>query len=226
MIIEKLALHTANAVSLMPFYAEMLGLPVVSSEQGRFTVQAGWSELTFLELEQPPNEKHYYHFAFTIPENKLAEAKRWIEELVPIGTEAGQDISYSESWDSHSVYFEDPAGNILELIARHTMNNATDDSFDPKQHILCISEIGVPTGKVPSAVDQLAALGLMTYKTRNESFNPVGDDNGLMMVVETGRRWHFTDKTAECFPVRVTVQGVGELYLSENEHGLLIQNID
>ena len=32
-----------------------------------------------------------------------------------------------------SVYFEDPAGNILELIARHTMDNAVDRPFDPQQ---------------------------------------------------------------------------------------------
>ncbi len=100
-------------------------------------------------------------------------------------------MSYSEAWNSHSVYFEDPAGNILELIARHTMNNSVDRPFDPKQDILCISEIGVPTRDVPAAVDHLAELGLMTYKTRNDSFNPIGDDNGLLMVVEDGQKMAF-----------------------------------
>ncbi|WP_171056274.1 VOC family protein [Paenibacillus sinopodophylli] len=226
MIIEKLLLHTASVSALLPFYKDVLGLPVIRSGAEGFTVQAGWSELTFRELEQLPAVEHYYHFAFTIPENKLPEAKRWIEALTQLGTEAGQDISYSEAWNSHSVYFEDPAGNILELIARHTMNNAVSHPFDPKRDILCISEIGVPTAQVPAAVERLAELGLLTYKTRNESFNPVGDDNGLLMVVETGRRWHFTAKSAECFPVRVTVHGVGDLYLSEGEHGVTIENID
>ncbi|HTG69548.1 MAG TPA: VOC family protein [Candidatus Udaeobacter sp.] len=226
MIIEKLLLVTGNAASIQPFYSDVLGLPVVRSGQGSFTVQAGWSELTFQETGQPDDEDHYYHFAFTIPENKLPEAKKWIEAMVPIGTEAGEDVSYSEAWNSHSVYFEDPAGNILELIARHTMNNSVDRPFDPKQDILCISEIGVPTRDVPAAVDHLAGLGLMTYKTRNDSFNPIGDDNGLLMVVETGRRWHFTSKTAESFPVRVKVREAGELYLSESEHGLSIENIN
>lgn len=226
MIIEKLLLMTASAAAIQPFYSEVLGLPVIRSEQGSFTVQAGWSELTFREMDPQHAEKHYYHFAFTIPENRLPEAKKWIEALVPIGTEAGQDVSYSESWNSHSVYFEDPAGNILELIARHTMDNAAAHPFDPQQDILCISEIGVPTSSVPAAVDQFESLGLMTYKTRNGSFNPIGDDNGLLMVVETGRRWHFTDKTAESFPVRVTIRGIGELYLHENEQGLSIENIN
>lgn len=226
MIIEKLLLTTACTADIQPFYSEVLGLPIIHSEQGSFTVRAGRSELTIQEMEQKPAEEHYYHFAFTIPENRLPEAKTWIEAMVPIGTEAGQDVSFSESWNSHSVYFEDPAGNILELIARHTMDNATDRPFDPKQDILCISEIGVPTSKVPAAVDRFAELGLMTYKTRDDSFNPIGDDDGLLMVVETGRRWHFTNKTAESFPVNVTIRGIGELYLSENEHGLSIENIN
>jgi catechol-2,3-dioxygenase len=224
MIIEKLVLLTERAASILPFYRDVLGLPVIRSEQGGFTVQAGWSELTFQETGDQAAAAYCYHFAFTIPENKFTEAKQWIEALVPIGTEDGQDVSYSESWNSHSVYFEDPSGNILELIARHTMDNSVERPFDPPQDILCISEIGVTTSDVPTAVDQFAQLGIMTYKTRSDNFNPIGDDNGIFIVVEKGRRWHFTNKTAESFPVRVTVRGLGELYLEEGEHGLIIKN--
>ncbi|WP_053373671.1 VOC family protein [Paenibacillus sp. FJAT-27812] len=226
MIIEKLALVTANSASLQPFYSDILGFPVIRSEQGSFTVQAGWSELTFQERSDEADGEHYYHFAFTIPENKLPEAKAWIEARVPIGTEAGEDVSYSESWNSHSVYFEDPAGNILELIARHTMDNSVERPFDPKEDIICISEIGVPTADIPAAVEHLAKLGLMSYKTTNGSFNPIGDDNGLLLVVSTGRRWHFTNKTAESFPVRVHIREAGGLSFSSNEHGLTIENIN
>jgi catechol 2,3-dioxygenase-like lactoylglutathione lyase family enzyme len=223
MFIEKLVIATADAASLQPFYTDRLGLTLVHSERGSFTVRAGWSELTFQEPAAGGYQGEYYHFAFTIPENKLPEAKQWIESMVPIGTEAGADISFSESWNSHSVYFEDPAGNILELIARHTMSNGVDRPFDAKQDILCISEIGVPTLGVPAAVDRFAELGILTYKTRSSDFNPIGDDNGLLMLVETGRRWHFTNKTAESFPVRLKIQDLGELYLKEEESGLTIE---
>lgn len=224
MIIEKLMLLTEKATRILPFYRDVLALPVIRSEKDSFTVQAGWSELTFQETGDQAAEAYCYHFAFTIPENKLEEAKKWIEALVPIGTEAGQDVSYSESWNSHSVYFEDPSGNILELIARHTMDNGVERPFDPQQDILCISEIGITTSDVPTAVDQFAELGIMTYRTRNDNFNPIGDDNGIFIVVGKGRRWHFTNKTAESFPVHVTVCGLGELYLVEGEQGLLIEN--
>jgi len=224
MIIEQLVLSTEKAASILPFYRDVLGLPVIHSAQGSFTVQAGWSELTFQETGVQAAKAYCYHFAFTIPENKLPEAKKWIEALVPIGTEAGEDVSFSESWNSHSVYFEDPSGNILELIARHTMNNGVERPFDPSQDILCVSEIGVTTSNVPAAVNQFAELGIITYRTRSDNFNPIGDDNGIFIVVEKGRRWHFTNKTAESFPVRVTVRGLGELFLVEGEYGLSIEN--
>lgn len=226
MIIDKALFQTVSVDRIRSFYSELLGFPVLQSEQEAFTLQAGVSELSFQEAAGP-DKVPFYHFAFTIPENKLEEAKAWIEsKKIAISTEAGEQISFSESWNSHSVYFEDPAGNILELIARHTMDNGVDRPFDPARDLLCISEIGLPTGDVSAAVDQFAELGILTYKVRNDSFNPIGDDNGLFIVCAPGRRWHFTNKTAESFPVQVTIRNVGQLYLSENEAGLTIETIE
>lgn len=224
MIMDSVKLYTAMLPEkLLPFYREVLGLPVVESAEGRFTVQAGYSSLTFVYQDSEGKEAPYYHYAINIPENKLDEAKRWIEAKVELGTENGADISYSELWDSHSVYFLDPAGNILELIARHTMDNAVDRPFDPKRDLLGISEMGLPTKDVPRAVDELEALGLPTYKRRDPVFNPVGDEGGIFIVVSPGRRWHFTDLTAACFPFQANVKGIGMLSLEEGESGLIIR---
>ncbi|MCA0756158.1 VOC family protein [Paenibacillus sp. N4] len=223
MRIEKAKFQTASLKTIRSFYEELLGLPVVRSEEESFTVKVGWSEITFNETESAAREGHYYHFAFTVPENKLPEAKAWIEAKTSIGVEAGKDISFSESWNSHSVYFEDPAGNILELIARHTMGNAVDRPFDPQLDLLGVSEIGVPTKDVPEATDRLEELGVMTYKSRSDSFNPVGDDEGLFILVSPGRRWHFTDKTAESFPFEAAVRGIGEMRVYEDSRGLVVE---
>jgi len=117
----------------------------------------------------------------------------------------------------------DPAGNILELIARHTMDIAVDRPFDPKRDLLGISEMGLPTKDVPRAVDELEALGIPTYKRRDPVFNPVGDEEGIFIVVSPGRRWHFTDLTADCFPFQANVKGIGLLSLEEGESGLIIR---
>lgn len=165
----------------------------------------------------------YYHLAFNIPENKLEEAKRWIETVVELGTEGGKDISRSEAWNSDSVYFMDPGGNILELIARHTMENAIDRPFVPERDIEGLSEIGLPTKRVTEAVDQLEKLGIFSYQGRSDSFNPVGDEEGMFIVVQPGRRWHFSRLTAECYPFEAVVEGIGWLCLSEGEQGLRIE---
>ncbi|RJE86041.1 ring-cleaving dioxygenase [Paenibacillus sp. 1011MAR3C5] len=224
MIMDSVTLFTDKRPDeLMPFYRDVLGLPIRESAENRFTVQTGYTSLTFLHQPADTGTAPYYHFAINIPENKLDEAKRWIESRVEIGSEDGEDISYSELWDSHSVYFLDTAGNILELIARHTMDNAVDRPFDPKRDLLGISEMGMPTKDVPRAVDELEALGIPTYKRRDSVFNPVGDEEGILIVVKPGRRWHFTNLTAECFPFQANVKGIGPLTLEEDESGLVIR---
>ncbi|MDQ0061900.1 VOC family protein [Paenibacillus harenae] len=222
MIIERAEFLTAGPLEgLILFYNEILRFPIVAGgESGRITFQAGSSQLTFVSAESTEG-KPYYHFAFNIPANKLDEAKAWISRHVQLGVEAGEDVSYSASWNSHSVYFADPAGNILELIARHTMDNEVDRPFDAEQDVLNISEIGLPAHDVRTAVDELEAIGIPTYKTRDDSFNPVGDDEGLFIIRTVGGRWHFTDKTAESFPIRAQIRGIGELYLYENGQQLV-----
>ncbi|MFF2890256.1 ring-cleaving dioxygenase [Paenibacillus sp. NPDC057967] len=224
MIMESVTLLTRKRPEeLLPFYRDVLELPVIDSAENRFTVQTGYSSLTFLHQPEDAAQAPYYHFAINIPENKLDEAKQWLESRIELGTEDGSDISHSELWNSHSVYFLDPAGNILELIARHTMDNAVNRTFDPKQDLLGISEMGLPTKDVPRAVDELEALGIPTYKRRDPVFNPVGDEEGIFIVVKPGRRWHFTNLTAACFSFQVNVKGIGPLTLEEGESGLVIR---
>lgn len=247
MIMEAITLWTEEAPGkLLPFYRDVLELQVLRADDRALTVRAGYTDITFEQADYTDmaflravyakrtsdqvsedagslsRTAPYYHFAINIPENKLDEAKRWIEAKATLGTEAGSDISHSELWDSDSVYFMDPGGNILELIARHTMDNAVDRPFDPKLDLLGVSEMGLPTKDVSRAVDELEALGISTYKRRDPAFNPVGDEEGLFIVVKPGRRWHFTNLTAECFPFMARVKGIGELKLEKNDEGLVI----
>lgn len=214
-------------LKLLPFYRDGLRFPVVSASKDELVLQAGATRLRFTRWKPSSAAASipYYHFAFNIPENKLEEAKRWVESFAELGREAGNDISRSEAWNSDSVYFLDPGGNVLELIARHTMDNAIDRPFDPHQDVERISEIGLPTQSVPYAVNELQKLGMLSYQGRNDSFNPVGDEEGMFIVVQPGRRWHFTSLTAECYPFAVEVEGIGRLRLSEGERVLVIERL-
>lgn len=243
MRIKEATFLTKEPLGLLAFYRDGLRFPVTTAEEEELAVQAGDTALRFVKWElgapQEPGSAGsagsalarsysgatvpYYHFAFNIPENKLDEAKRWIETVTELGKEEGRDISRSEAWNSDSVYFLDPAGNILELIARHTMDNAIRRPFDPDRDVQCVSEIGLPTRHVSPAVDRLEAIGIGSYQGRSDSFNPVGDDEGMFIVVQPGRRWHFTNLTAECYPFEVVVEGVGKLLLAEDARGLRLE---
>src|ERR1044071_4210073 len=117
-----------------------------------------------------------YHFAFNIPENQYHTAKNWISSRIPLlKDKTGKEDFASESWNSDSIYFLDASGNILEFIARHNLQNATDGSFDSSQ-ILNVSEIGLPSENVIELASRLCTeIGLSVFKQElNATFTPVG----------------------------------------------------
>ncbi|MDR9853140.1 ring-cleaving dioxygenase [Paenibacillus sp. VCA1] len=198
-------LKTAELDLLKHFYKDVLQVPVVAEGEDFLSLRIGETKLTF---EETPEGRPFYHFAFNIPENRFREAKAWIAEKTALNTEDGEDETNSTDWNAHSVYFEDPAGNILELIARHSLNNASDRPFDAES-LLCVSEVGIVKDEVPPFVDELVGRGFQKYREGGLEFVPVGDEYGLLIVVKKDRRWFFAKKTAEIFPVKVHIQDVG-----------------
>ncbi|HJR82003.1 MAG TPA: hypothetical protein VJ821_18155 [Anaerolineales bacterium] len=188
MNITRLELLTADLPAQQTFYANILQLPGKITSSG-LEVKAGQTELLFTQA--PPYFEGAYHFAFNIPANQFESAKEWMSDrLLLLRDENGQDEFKSESWNSESVYFKDPAGNVLEFIARHNLEKAGEGEFDGR-HILNISEIGLPSDDVLAFADQLCRqLGLFIFKQEpNETFTPVGDDHGLLIVPIKNRIW-------------------------------------
>lgn len=56
--------------------------------------------------------------------------------------ENGEDEADVPFWPAHSCYFEDPASNIVELVARY-MENPTSEAPFTTNNSLNISEIGL-----------------------------------------------------------------------------------
>lgn len=187
MNITRLELLTANLEVQKDFYANVLELPV-RQDSTILEVQAGRTRLFFTEA---PEFDGAYHFAFNIPANQFESAKRWISSRVTLlSDENGKDEFRSESWNSTSVYFKDSAGNVLEFIARHNLDNAVQGNFDRLQ-ILNISEIGLPSEDVIALADEICKrLDISVFRQEpNESFTPVGDDNGLLIIPVRDRIW-------------------------------------
>ena len=111
MRITALELTARNLPSLHEFYGTTLGLAVVASDNQRLTMQAGTTALSFVPA--PDDSPHPYHFAFNIPENRLSAAKEWLSTRTPLlKNSSGSDEFDFANWHAHSVYFNDPAGNL------------------------------------------------------------------------------------------------------------------
>lgn len=188
MNITSLELPTKDLRAQKDFYTKVLELPAKLTSPG-LHLQAGKTELLFTQA--PPDFDGAYHFAFNIPENQFQAGKTWISSRIPLlCDENGKDEFASETWNSHSIYFKDTAGNVLEFIARHNLKDAVDGDFDSRQ-ILNVSEIGLSSEDVVTFANELCTrLGLSVFQQQpNETFTPVGDDHGLLILPIKDRIW-------------------------------------
>lgn len=208
MQIAALHLHTHQLQAQKAFYHDLFALPLSAETATSFTVQAGASALTFVETaEVLPS---IYHVAFNIPENQLAAAKRWLYERAPLLQNGESDEWVFPDWNAHTVYFLDPAGNILEFIARHNLPTASQAPFT-WQSILAVSEIGMATPDVRDFCQQLhTELGLDLWRGNDTNFAAVGDEEGLFIVAVNGRPWNGNESPAQPLPTTVVLRGVEE----------------
>lgn len=203
---DALRLRTTHLAAQRVFYTETLGLPLHVEDATAFTVQAGATRLT---LAASPDFTGAYHFAFNVPRSLFASARAWIAARTPLLREGERDafVSTSGGWDAEMTYFRDAAGNIVEFIARRTLPDDATGAFGPEM-IRCVSEIGLPVADVPAQSAALAAtLGAAPYGEQSDTFAPVGDEHGLVIVVREGRPWFPTQTAATDAPVHLTVQG-------------------
>ncbi len=189
------------------FYGGRFGFELAEQEEDSFTIRAGATLVTFKVAAA--GDQPFYHFALNVPENKFTEVKAWAASQVPLIEEEGDNEVFFTSWNAHSVYFEDPAGNIVELIARHNLPSGIDHAFTARD-VMSVSEVGIVAEETLLLVSELNAAGLPNWREASEEFTPVGDEQGLLIVVRDQREWFFSNgKKARFYPVEVTVAGVG-----------------
>ncbi len=206
-----------DPAALAAWYRDTLGMAVVEGE-GASGDRSGGPEDAAVEVGEtllcftpaPPGEKPVYHFAFDIRENKIGKARKWLAEcgveLIP-ERDSGEVTVHFKAWNAHAVYFRDPAGNIVELIARHDLPTGSKGPWDLTDDILWISEMGVVVDSAAGAMLDLDRRhGLSRYIGGDDEFIPIGDEEGLLIVVEKGREWmpDYIDK-AQAWPARVVI---------------------
>jgi hypothetical protein len=204
-LLRQLRLQTARLDELGRFYGDTLGLPPAPAPPGSIAFDAGATRLEF-EAAAPGLEP-YYHVAFNIPERKLAGARRWLAERLPILRHArtGEEVVHFAGWNAHSLFFYDPAGSLLELIARHTLPDPDDGPFGDAD-LLYASEIGlVPRETAPAFALIRDRLGIEPYLGAGTF---LGDETGLIIVIPPDQLWipEYT-KTGRPFRTRIAIAG-------------------
>ena len=219
---------TAEAIDLgllKEFYHQVLDLPIAEEDDHSFTIEIGQTELEF--RQHTGNLHPVYHFAFNIPANKIEEATGWIQKKTSLISPDGSNnyIVNFANWHAKSIYFFDPAGNILELIARFDLNNATDTPFSSSQ-LLSVSEVALafPLEQLEAKTNQLLKDFHLSYFDKQpplETFRAIGNDEGLFILSATGRAWYPTkDRFAAAAPLKVYFSHGSSDSLLEYDHEL------
>ncbi|MBK7937117.1 MAG: glyoxalase [Lewinellaceae bacterium] len=210
MKIHSIKLETAHLSGVVDFYRSVLGLHTASVEPGTVHVQIGNSWLVFAEN---PGFRGIYHFAFNIPCNQIREGMAWLERsnIDLIANEKGEKQMDFANWHAEATYFFDPAGNIVELIARRDLQNESDRPFG-HESLLEISEVGIVCPDVLAWSERAATeYGIFPFDKQKPSadFSALGRDTGLFIVVQEGRKWFLTDVPAVRVPLGIQFENDG-----------------
>jgi catechol 2,3-dioxygenase-like lactoylglutathione lyase family enzyme len=215
MQINRVVLQTSVLKELTAFYKTAMSLPVASKNENETTIRIGSTELVFKQVSAADP---FYHVAIKIPANKIEEAKAWLSGRVELiwMDDYKSDIADFVNWHAKSVYFFDPAGNIIELIARFDLANKADGPFSSEQ-FLSISEMGlaVKGDEFDKSVNNLLEKYRLSYFAKQPplpQFRAIGDDEGLFIVVPENRNWFPTDKASGIFPMEIQFENEGKEY--------------
>lgn len=118
--IKETCLYIHDLEAAKKFYHETLELPLISYVEGKHIfLRAGSSVLLCFNPDDSKRKTsppaHYgggkQHFAFEVNKADYPSARTWI-------TRKGIQITDTVTWKSgaESFYFEDPEGNILEIV--------------------------------------------------------------------------------------------------------------
>ncbi len=213
--------YTNQLKRLKRFYGNIMELEIIVATDESFTFKVGTSTVTFTQSDQAAS----YHFAINIPGNQFSMMKYWMMDRVTLNREEGRDEVFFPSFDADSMYFEDPAGNIVELIGRRKRDRfgeLTTESF------LNVSEVGIVTPLVASVGEELQDMGLPLRGETEvipDELNFLGKGDAFIVLVPLNRRWYFSKQLSKSFPLeigldngkRIVLNNDGEIEVTRNE---------
>jgi len=200
MLLADIALSAPSLDDQRAFYSRVLELPV-ETDDATLILDCGRSVLRFHEGEGS------YHIAFGVPGNRFDEAHEWLAERTDLLTGDRSDRFDFSDWDGEACYTFDPAGNVIELIALHGLDER--GGFASGSDIACIAELGLPVPDVLATARELEdAAGITTWDgdPPAATFSAIGSRGASFIVVPVGRNWYPTDQPNVMAPVTARIQ--------------------
>ena len=185
MRIHELILPVSDLPAAVRYFRDVLQLEVDNDR-----VRIGWSSVQLQSAGDLPVGG--VHLAFNVPHNRFAEATAWLDARAERqrDAEGREHFTFEGRWDAESVYFTGPDGLILELIARRRLPASDRQGDFHGSEMTCLSEVGLPTTQVDVVQARAhAAFGLLPLSPPTPHFAALGDDEGLLIVVDASRRW-------------------------------------
>jgi hypothetical protein len=138
----------------------------------------------------------FYHFALLLPGDRFEAAHAWADERFDL---VG-DVFRFENWDARAVYFHDPAGNIVELIAHRGLEENGREGAFASAEIVGFSELGVVGNREENL--RISRLPLWSGTIDDPaSLGFAGEKGRTLILAEEGRGWLPTGRPAEAHPV-------------------------
>ena len=197
MKILRIVLETGNIEKMKKFYTEILEMPIVRAKESFFTVRAGNTHITF--QHSSTDEAPLYHFALR---TNLSFYEYMFMKLIEgnVSILPDSEGNLSGYWKGKQVYFNDPDGNIVEILEREIpLNEETHGWVD-------VCEIGFPSESVEDMSEFLSPINNVN-PAESDTFRFYGDELGTFVLVKENRNWYPTDRPATIHPIVVEVEG-------------------
>jgi hypothetical protein len=185
----------STPLALRSFYGAELGLPLDGD-----AIVVGETRLRF-RIE---DSGAFYHFALLVPGDRFDAALAWAQERV----ELLGDVFDFDNWDALAVYFHDPAGNIVELIAHRGLDENGRTGAFAADELVGFSELGI-VGDPPELLHRLETAGLELWDGEVVGENRlgfVGEKGRTFILAPPGRGWLPTGRPAEPYPVATELE--------------------
>jgi hypothetical protein len=219
------------------FWTQFMQLVPEPAPQGQFGYKVGTTTIFNRLSNLPPNQEDVffpqYHYSIGIPSNQIENCLDWItkrnEEIeiynsglgpneqdlkIPQAeiwkdADTGAEIVRRDLYNSLSIFLKDPAGNIIEILARTDADNPEDQvtgDFSPSM-FRGITEVGVVANDVRKVADTIKnTFQVQEVDGSSNSYKPIGGPKGLLKLTVPGRVWFPTpDERSVAHDLIITV---------------------